>query len=949
MFKMNKVSLAALAALGGAIMLPSAAWAQQAPAQAPAQASQLEMVTVTGSRIKRTEISSAPIATVAADEIKFSGATRVEDLLNTLPQLAPGFDSFTVNPTTGFATADLRGMGSQRTLVLVNGHRLQPGGIRSEARDLNQIPAALIKRVDILTGGASAVYGADAMAGVVNFVLDTDFEGFSATAGWSGYQHENRSTYLRSLMDARKFTYPTGSSGPDGQAYNVDLAWGSPFADGKGHAMAYATYRKNDELRQGARDYSSCALNAAGTACGGSGTSVEPNFLIFGRYLAGGNKNYTGTRLLPNGRWAEGSPAPYNYAPINHYQRPDERWTFGNSLSYEVNSHFRPFVETMFTNTNTAVQIAESGTFFANDPNFAGNCANPLFGTLCADLGLDPNGPLEVYVGKRNVEGGPRISRIESNSFRVVTGAEGDLFGDWSYKFSFLYGRNSSVEASVNDFITSRLDTALRDGSYNVWVPGGVTAASAAALSGTGIQQGATSLRAINAYLTGELPFALPTAGANVSAVFGAEHRRETYRVDPDANMAIGNFTGLGGPRAPIQGEISVAEVFTELQVPVLRNMGFIKSLDADLGYRASDYNTSGRINTYKIGGNANFGDFRARAGYNRAIRAPQTGELFAATNIGLWSGSDPCSGATPVLSREQCARTGVTAAQYGNISASPASQYNQLTGGNAKLDPEKGDTWTVGLVATPLKGLSVTLDYFDIKLEERIGAFGASNILTSCATTGNAAFCNLIKRNRNSGDLWLGSNPATSGYVENTNANVGELRNSGVDLGVSYNFPLMGGRLNTNFYGTLTLKSFLSPLAGIDDTAAYDCKGVINETCQTPEWKHTVSARYSKDWWSVNLRWRHVGEMKYVANNGTALTADKLLANNGGKLKAWDYLDLSGSVDVNENISLTFGINNVADKAPPMVGSTLSLNGTAPGGYDQLGRYLFANINFRY
>ncbi len=945
MFKLNKLSMAAMAALGGAMLVPGAAFAQQQAA--PAAPQQLETVTVTGSRIKRTEASSAPIATVAADEIKFTGTTRVEDLLNTLPQLSPGFDSFTVNPTTGFATADLRGMGSQRTLVLVNGHRLQPGGIRSEARDLNQIPAALVKRVDILTGGASAVYGADAMAGVVNFVLDTDFEGFSATAGWSGYQHKNRNSYIRPLMDARNFKYPSGNSGPDGQAYNVDMAWGSPFADGKGHAMAYATYRKNDELRQGERDYSSCALSAGGTACGGSGTSVEPNFLIFGRYLAGGTKNYTGARLLPDGRWAEGSPAPYNYAPINHYQRPDERWTFGNSLKYEVNAHFRPFVETMFANTNTSVQIAESGTFFANDPIFAGNCANPLFGTLCADLGLDPTGPLEVYVGKRNVEGGPRISQLESNSFRIVTGAEGDLFGDWSYKFSFLYGRNSSNEANINDFITSRLDEALRDGSYNVWVPGGITAESAAALSGTGMRQGATSLRAVNAYVTGELPVGL--AAGNISAVFGAEHRKETYRVDSDANMATGNFTGLGGPRAPISGVISVSELFTELQVPVLRDMGFIKSLDADLGYRASDYSTSGRINTYKLGGNANFGDFRVRAGYNRAIRAPQTGELFLDQNIGLWGGNDPCAGATPTLTREQCARTGVTNAQYGNISASPASQYNQLTGGNPSLKPEKGDTWTVGLVATPLKGLSVTLDWFDIKLEDRIGSFGASNILTSCATTGDPAFCSLIKRNRNSGDLWLGSNPATSGHIVNTNANVGELRNSGVDLGVSYNFPLMGGRVSTNFYGTLTLKSFLSPLAGINDAAAYDCKGKINADCQTPEWKHTLSARYTKDWWSVNLRWRHVGEMKYVSNSGAPLTTDQILVRNGGKLSAWNYLDLSGSVDFSENISMTFGVNNVADKEPPMVGSTLVLNANSIGGYDQLGRYLFANINFRY
>lgn len=944
-FKKTKVCTAVLTLVGGALALPAVVQAQAA-AEAAAPAS---VITVTGSRIKQLSSSSAPVVEVGGEEFKLAGATRVEDLLNSLPQLSSSFDSFTVNPTTGFATADLRGLGSARTLVLVNGQRLQPGGIRSEARDLNQIPAALIKRVDILTGGASAVYGADAMAGVVNFILDTEFEGFSATGGWSGYQHKNDNAYMQGLMDLRNFTYPTGTSGPDGEAQNVDLAWGSRFADGKGHAMAYFTWRKNDELRQGGRDYSSCALNAAGTGCGGSGTSPIANFLVFGTRLPGvpaipGG----GVRLAPDGSWLRGSPPPYNYAPINHYQRPDERWTFGSSLKYEVNANFRPYVETMFANTNTAVQIAESGTFFANDPAF--ECSDPLIGTLCADLGFDPAQPLSIYIGKRNVEGGPRISRIESNSFRVVAGAEGELgFGSWFYNASFLYGRNSSNEANVNDFITSRLDEAIRDGTYPVFSPAGVTAAQAAGLSGTGMRQGSTTLQVLNAFVSGDIGITLPTASDPISLVVGVESRTETFRVDTDANMATGNFTGLGGPRLPISGETKVNEVFMEAQMPLFKSSGLIKSLDADLGFRSSDYKLSGNVNTYKVGANASFGDVRVRAGFNRAIRAPQTGDLFSDQQIALWSGADPCSGDTPEFTAAQCANTGVSAAQYGSITASPASQYNQFSGGNPGVKPETGDTWTIGLVASPIRGLNLSADLYDIKITDRIGTIGANTILRFCGTTGDPFLCSKIRRNPNSGDLWVGSSLVTSGYVENLTSNFGDFRFRGLDLAASYTMPLMGGQLTTSISGTQTLEATTAPLPGVNDSATYDCKGRINTSCQTPDWRHTMSLRYERDWWSANIRWRHVGALDYINTNGTPGTTDQLVVRNGGKVSAFNYLDLSGSVMVGKFTTIRVGVNNVADKEPPLVGSTLILNANSIGGYDQIGRYLFANVNVRF
>ena len=920
----------------------------------------LEMVLVTGTRIRDANITgTSPVVTVTSDDFKFSGTTRVEDLLVTFPQLAPSFDSFTVNPTTGFATADLRGLGSQRTLVLVNGHRMQPGGIRGEARDLNQIPAALVKRVEVLTGGASAVYGSDAVAGVVNFILDDQFTGVSFSAGISAYQHDNDDSFLPPKMDARGFSYPTGDSGFDGEAYNVDIAMGSEFADGRGHAMAYLTWRKNNELRQGARDYSSCALNAAATPCGGSSTAPVPNFLVFGTTLAGGGFGGFASQNQTTGQWQAGVGELYNYAPINHYQRPDDRYTFGSSVNYEVNDNFKPYMETMFSNTNTSVQIAESGTFFVNSPI---RCDDPLTfpgGDLCATLGIRAEGS-EVYIGKRNTEGGPRISNLESSAFRVVTGAEGDLFGGWIYNASYLYGRSQGSEANVNDFLIDRVDDAVRlcpPGSfggcvpYNVWVPGGVTAEAAQGLGASGLRQGETQLTVLGAYATGPLPFTIPSADDAISLVFGLEYRKDEFQVLTDANMATGNFTGLGGPRLPIDGSISVNEIYGEAAVPLYNSTGWFQSLTLDLGYRHSDYSTSGGVTTFKIGGSAGITDYvRVRGGFNRAIRAPNVTELFADQQIALWSGSDPCAGATPEFTQAQCQNTGVSAGQYGNILGSPASQYNQFIGGSELLDPEEADTWTAGVVITPLPSLTMSIDYYDIFITDRIGTIGSNTLLRFCALSGDPFLCDKVNRNPTSGDLWVGSNLETSGYIENLNANFGDLQWTGIDFTIQHSWDLWGGTLNSSLVGSYNLEQEIAPLPGVNDAATFDCAGVINIACQTPDWRHTARFAYSQSIWTGSFRWRYVGGMDYVAQGtGVPLTTDQILVANGGKLDDWNYFDLSGNVQVTETINVTAGVNNIFDKSPPMVGSTLALNANAPGGYDQLGRYFFSNVGFRF
>jgi outer membrane receptor protein involved in Fe transport len=926
-------------------------------AQDTAPPDELEEITVTGSRIPNANlISASPITEIGSEMFDLAGATRVEDLLNTYPQLAPSFDSFTVNPTTGFATADLRGLGTFRTLVLVNGNRLQPGGIRSEARDLNQIPAALIERVEVLTGGASAVYGSDAMAGVVNFILDNDFEGLSIRAGMSGYQHDNDDGYVGGLLDDANFENPQGGTGLDGDTMNIDIAMGSSFAGERGHAMGYFTWRDNDELLQGTRDYSACALNAGGTVCGGSSTAPVPNFLVFADDYA----NFA--HLNDDGSWGTGIGELYNFAPINHYQRPDERYTFGGSLSYESSEFFKPYIESMFATTSTSVQIAESGTFFVNLLQM--DCADPLLGSMCGDLGINPaQGLIDVYVGKRNTEGGPRIAELDTSSFRVVAGAEGRITDDWSYNVSYLIGRTSSSEANVNDLLSDRVGPALLQcppGSpsgcipYNVWVPGGVTVEAASGLSGTGIRSGHTQLTAIGGYVSGITPFVLPTADTPVSLVAGYEYRKDEYVVRTDANMQSGNFTGLGGPRLPIDGSFDVNEIYMEAGIPLLEDKGALQALALDIGYRYSDYDTSGGASTWKAGVSAQVTDMvRLRGSFNRAIRAPNSTELFRDQQISLWGGDDPCAveaadigTVTPEFTPEQCANTGVSAAQYGTILASPAAQYNQHSGGNPDLQPEEADTVTLGFVLTPIDRLDVSVDYFDIDITDRVGSIGAETVLRFCGLTGDPFLCGKVNRNPSSGDLWVGSSLQTSGFVENLDANFGDLRWRGVDLLSSYDWDMFGGSIRATLVGTYMIEQEVAPLPGVNDDATFDCSGVINPDCQQPSWRHNVRFTYSRDRITGSIGWRYIGEMDYETTAGEPATTDQLLVDNGGKLDAWNYLDLSGVFAITDFASVTLGVQNVLDKQPPVTGSTVTLNGNSPGGYDQMGRFIHATLN---
>jgi len=935
--KLTPLTKAIRASIGASLLLSAA---MPLMAQDTTEEAELEEVIVTGSLIKRADgfESSSPVVVATAADISATGISKIEDYLNSLPQLDAGQNSYISNGASGTASLDLRGMGSSRTLTLINGRRMGGGSAYSSSADTNQIPTAMIERVEVLTGGASTVYGADAVAGVVNFVMRKDFEGVELKMGTSGFQHDNSNSYVAGLMDARGFDYPKGGGGTDGRADTVDLVMGSSFADGKGHATTYVTWRKGSELRQGARDYSSCALNSTGTSCGGSGNAIVPNFYI-SQLDANGNLDWgsyeywtldSGSNFIPS------SGNIYNYAPINHFMRPDEKWSVGTMMDLQINDSVELYAEVMATDYNTKAQIAESGTFFAEEYHLPYESAllnDSQRQALTDTWGLGAGDEFAVYIGKRNVEGGPRASVMTNASFRVVLGARGEAAG-WDYDVNY---QKNSVDSSVtyiNDFFAPRIGEALVDNTYSVFTYNGVTSEQANMLTGVAMLRADLSTEIFFAQASRDTGISLPTTDSNIQVAMGVERRDMSYDRDSDTVFEEGMLLGQGGATKSIAGSYSVTDVFFEAAIPVLEN------LDAELGFRASDYSTSGNHNTYKFGFTYAPSDMvTIRTGYNRTIRSPNITTMFAPQNQGLWAGSDPCAGETPDYTAAQCALTGVTAGQYGSIVASPASQYNALYGGNTEVGPEVADTISFGIVANPIEDLTVSIDWWSVQLEDAIGSVSAATSLKECAENNNAALCALINRG-NAGTLWLG----TSGYISSTTTNLGEVNFAGVDLIATYGMEVGGGDLALRLNGSRSLERETLVLPGVETTRV-DCNGIANDAqCTYPnmDWRHSLSATYSKDDWTVGAAWRYFGSVDYQGSND-------VLASDGA-LDAVSYVDLNGSYTLSENITFSGGARNLLDKEPPMVGGGLNAtNANSYGNYDVLGRYVYADVTFSF
>ncbi|HEY6661781.1 MAG TPA: TonB-dependent receptor [Sphingomicrobium sp.] len=982
---------------------PDAAAPQPAPAPATAGGSE---IVITGSRIPQPNLTSAsPVTVLSSQDIKLQGTTRTEDLINSLPQAFASQGSNISNGATGIATLNLRGLGSARTQVLINGRRLMSGDPRQLVADVNFVPSALVKRVDVLTGGASSVYGADAVAGVVNFIIDTGFRGLRLDAQASTFMHYNDTNESIINANAAKGFHPPHGMSTNGGAQDIAVAFGAGFDDNRGSLMAYATYRKQDPVLQATRDYSFCALAAraarqtkdaadpAGTErdfnCGGSATSAAGTFFTpIGNFRVEGNQFVPGT-------------APFNFAPYNYYQRPDERYTFGAFAQYEISPGATPYLEAMFMDDHSDAQIAPSGDFTNTNTL---NCDNPLlstqqFNTICVpgNTTVDAQGVTRatVYVARRNVEGGGRDDDLEHSAWRIVGGVKGDLLKGLSYDAYYQFGTSRLTETYRNDFSISRLTRALDvvanpavggvagvaagtpvcraalpgTGSggaaldancvpWNIFTAGGVTEAALVYLQTPGFQQGWVNETIADANITidgGEYGIQTPWSDRGIGLNVGGEYRKEALHYTTDIEFQTGDLAGQGTSLQPVDGKFDVREAFAELQLPIVSHSLF-EELTLGAGYRYSDYKVAGRhfnTDTYKLSLEfAPIHDVRARASYNRAVRAPNIVELFAPQAVALGGTTDPCAGPAPTATLAQCQLTGATAAQYGSIQPNPANQYNALFGGNPNLSPETADTYTAGVVLQPrfVPGFAVTVDWFKIDVRNLISpGIGFQTIMAQCINAGQ--LCDKIHRIPGNGSLWL----SPAGYIENTTLNVGALKTSGIDLNASYAHRLGGlGSLTASLVGTYVQKLIFEPLP--DGVGAFDCRGFFGGTCTTPtpKWRHKFRLGFTlPNGLGISGQWRY-----FSAVRNDTLSDDPDLNGTGtphsnpgnAKYNAKSFFDLALTARLADRYNLRLGANNILDTEPPVSGQEVTplpfgTGNTFPQVYDSLGRYLFAGV----
>ena len=994
-----------IALAGSAVAAYSIAGAQDAGQAAKRATDQLEEVVVTGSRIAvaPNQVSISPVIAINSDVIKQSGATRVEDLINQLPQVFAAQGAAISNGSDGTATVDLRGLGEKRTLVLVNGRRLGPGDPLGSS-DLNQIPAELVDRVEVLTGGASSSYGADAVAGVVNFTLNNHFEGVRLSSNLGIYQHHNDNPQgvgddLRAWNASAGTTFaeaPKNFSG--GATRDFALLMGFNAPDNRGNVTTYVTYRKVASVLQSQFDYSACALGSGFTGgssdtgghftCAGSSTSVPGRF----RLVSATGQNLGPSRTLDanNQLTRFGDANRFNFGPTNYYQRPDERWTAGALAHYQLNDHADVYTEIQYVNDRTIAQIAPSGAFYGTGP-YKVNCANPYFSTSmvtqwCGGV-ADPAKDIYLLIGRRNVEGNPRQDDLEHTSFRYVIGSKGNINDAWTYDTYGQFSLTNLSEDYQNDVSISRVRNALdatRDGAgnivcksvlseadttcvpWNIWQRDSVTAGALGYIRIPLVQRGQVQQKIVSAETTGDLGqygMKLPTANSGVKVNVGADWSQLTTSLVPDLTFQTGDAAGQGSPNPPVNGVIIARELFLEARVPLADAKPGAYSLGFETGFRYSDYNLGFNTNTYKFGLEwSPIQDIRLRGSYARAVRAPNARELFQPRFIGLDGSADFCAGASPAFSDVQCAAQGVTPAQYGNIDPNPAAQYNGRIGGDRTLQPETATTTSFGVGWTPsfLQNFRVQADYFDIKIDNTIQRVGPETIQALCSNSN--LFCDRIHRDVN-GSLWISS---TDAYVDDPLANQGGLRTKGVDLDMSYGFSIGAyGKIRASLVGTHLIAYEITPLQSVPSTT-FDCAGFYGNSCNANvnaplyKWRHTLRTTWTTPWrgLDVSLAWRYWDSVKLdqlstnpnLAVGGTV--ADGTISSTDAKLQSRSYLDLTASMDLGKHLNARLGINNLLDKSPPVVGSS---NGTGTNGnvysqaYDTLGRFIFGRLSVQF
>lgn len=979
-----------------AVLCSTQAYAQDASTDNSSDADAGQAIVVTGSRIASPIAeSNAPLQIVDSARIAQSGVTNIQDLLLKNPAFGtPTFsrtNSAFLTSGTGVASIDLRNLGSARTLVLVNGRRVVASVPGSSTVDLNVIPTQFLERVDVLTGGASSLYGSDAVAGVVNFVYKKDFQGLEADAQYGITEHG------------------------DSPRYQANMTMGANFDDGRGNIMVYLGYSNEKGLLSRQRkDTQIDNVDTSAYITGDPadyGIPYEPYYSSYpeqGRFLAGGKTfTYSPTGALqscfttngPTCTQADGTtgtgPNGFNRQQYRTLAVPVQRYTLAATGHYDVADDISFFFEGTYNKTQSSRIIepfalssdTSTGVYPATGRMPLENYVigangvttkviNPLVPTQILDAATDTDGDglRDMGFARRLSEFGNRTGKTTRDFLRFVVGFEGTVFDKFNWDLSYNYGQVtenqvSNGQVNINNFRNAL--AAMTDSSGNVvcvdaearangCVPVnifGKGAISQDAIDYIAAQQSLqTNIKqqVVQGNISGSL-FDLPAGPLGIA--LGFEYRKESSSEDNDT---LTNQGLNGSNKLPdTYGSFDVIEGYAEVKAPILKDKPFAKLLEIGGAFRTADYSTVGTIYSYNVQGTWQpVSDLRIRGTWARAVRAPNIGELYQGLAQTFPSGiQDPCVGVTAAMTgalADNCrAAPGVAANIAANgkftLTQSDVQGLSGFDGGNPNLKEEKSDSWTVGAVINPrsfdaLRNLTITADYYNIKIDNVIATYGRSTILNQCYNTGNPTFCNLVTRRPTD----TATNSAGSiEFVNDFAVNGATLKTQGLDVTASWFTPVHF----FNVDGAVNLSASYNHLFQYDYTAL---KGSPTDPSDgeigTAGDRFTTTLGYSSDKFKWSFTGTFIGK-SYEDDQAYCAALD--LAPKCVSVPAIFYLDTQASIAPVEKFEFYFGIDNLLNtKAPNILsGSTFNVTGsnTAADVYDIFGRRYYAGIRFHF
>jgi outer membrane receptor protein involved in Fe transport len=876
-------------------------------------------IIVTGSRIQRSGFQSpTPLTTISPQELKAKAIVNLGSLQADVPQFRPNQDNaFNAGPIGG-AYLDLRGLGSNRTLILLDGRRLAPtspnGGV-----DVSTIPAALISRVEIVTGGASAAYGSDAVSGVVNIFLDNNFTGLRAQAQYGQSQYD------------------------DNKESSFSAAYGAKFAGGRGHIMiAGEDYKNTGAENQGTRawgNHNSCLL-------------TNPNYVSSGangaKNIISNNCNYSqmtngGLIVAPVGSPLRGiqfgpggTPEPYVYGNYaggfyqqggsgdneSYYANISPRLTrktgFGR-ISFDITPDIQIYAEALYaheTGSYDLVSNYDNGTLTIQRDN--------AYLPASIKAIMLANNITSFKFGRTNFETGFEGNYKAQDDGRYAAGAKGSFGSGWTWDAFGQFSRNKYLATSPLNRIQQNwfnaVDAVVDPSSgqvvcrvkltnpsspcvpANVFGPGSISAASQAYFLGTSVSHQRQTQDLYAANLRGN-PFS--TWAGPVSIALGGEYRKETIEGTSDPISLARGWRSIN--QQPLSGSLNVKEAYLETVVPLLKDKPFVYNLELNAAGRITNYSSSGTVETWKVGLNYSpIQDLRLRGTISRDIRAPSINELFSSQNQVIG----------PII----------------DSSRNNSSQVLQLTGGNPNLKAEISKTITAGFVYEPswLSGFHLSIDYYHIKIKDAITTPSAQTVADSC-NAGQTIYCSFITRD-------------SSGVITQilaTLINAQSFKTDGVDFESVYRHQVGPGDLTLR-----ALATYVAHVIVTTNNVSIDyASQVAGENGNgEPHWRGSVEADYRLAPFSITALVRLVGGGTY---NSTYVTGVDI---NDNHVSGRTYLDLSGSYDLNEHLQLYAKINNVFNRAPPVTTNGLSLAQTATSPfYDVIGRFFLGGVRVKF